>query len=139
MVEKFVAVSELHHREGQRALTVTDIQTRGWYDYDAEITKGRRINQWWPADIPHRFSELCIGLRPAARITRLRCRGRQRTDFRWMKGQRACGSFPARTNHHNLADPHSLRQKQAQSGYFLRRAVRLDYRGRVSQSLIKTR
>jgi len=99
--------------------------------------QSRRITHVCAGRHPARGFRTLHGLPPCARINALGCRGRQRPHrFRWMKPGR-CGSFLLETNT-QLAYPTSLSPETAQSvGIPFGRAVRLDDRGRVMQSLIK--
>ncbi|WP_322866300.1 D-alanine--D-alanine ligase [Aquicoccus sp. G2-2] len=82
MVEQFVPGRELTVgvMDGQ-ALTVTDILTDGWYDYDAKYKAGgsRHI---CPAELPEEIFEACLDYAVRAHEC-LGCRGVSRTDFRW--------------------------------------------------------
>ncbi len=114
MVEKFVAGRELTASVmGQRALTVTDIQTTGWYDYDAKYKAGGSTHVV-PADIPHGIFELCMDYALRAHNA-LGCRGVSRTDFRWDESRGAAGLFLLETNTQPGMTPTSLSPEQAQS------------------------
>ncbi|MBQ0715735.1 MAG: D-alanine--D-alanine ligase [Sulfitobacter litoralis] len=114
MVEKFVAGRELTTTVmGQRALTVTDIQTTGWYDYDAKYKAGGSTHVV-PADIPHGIFELCMDYALRAHNA-LSCRGVSRTDFRWDESRGAAGLFLLETNTQPGMTPTSLSPEQAQS------------------------
>ncbi|MBQ0767472.1 MAG: D-alanine--D-alanine ligase [Sulfitobacter litoralis] len=114
MVEKFVAGRELTTTVmGQRALTVTDIQTTGWYDYDAKYKAGGSTHVV-PADIPHGIFELCMDYALRAHNA-LGCRGVSRTDFRWDESRGAAGLFLLETNTQPGMTPTSLSPEQAQS------------------------
>jgi len=82
MVEAFAPGRELTTTVlGDRALTVTDILTDGWYDYDAKYTPGGSRHVL-PADLPPAIFDACLDY--ALRAHRvLGCRGISRTDFRW--------------------------------------------------------
>ncbi len=82
MVEKYVAGFELTTAvmDG-KALTVTDIQTSGWYDYDAKYVEGGSTHVI-PADIPKDIFDACMDYAERAHKV-LGCRGVSRTDFRW--------------------------------------------------------
>lgn len=114
MVEKFVAGRELTTTVmGQRALTVTDIQTTGWYDYDAKYKAGGSTHVV-PAGIPHEIFELCMDYALRAHNA-LGCRGVSRTDFRWDESKGAAGLFLLETNTQPGMTPTSLSPEQAQS------------------------
>ena len=82
MVEPFIAGKELAVAVlGDRALTVTEIVTEGWYDYDAKYGEGGSRHVV-PAPMPqHAFEE---AMRQAERAhAALGCRGLTRSDFRY--------------------------------------------------------
>ncbi len=87
MVETFAPGRELTTTVmGDRALTITDILTDGWYDYDAKYKPGGSRHVL-PADLPAEITEACLDY--ALRAHRaLGCRGVSRTDFRW---DESCG------------------------------------------------
>ena len=64
-----------------RPLTVTDIVTDDWYNYDAKYKSGGS-EHLVPADIPQEIFDLCINYAVTAHNT-LGCRGITRSDFRW--------------------------------------------------------
>ena len=64
-----------------RPLTVTDIITDDWYNYDAKYKNGGS-EHIVPADIPQEIFDLCINYAVTAHNT-LGCRGITRSDFRW--------------------------------------------------------
>ncbi|CAN0605638.1 unnamed protein product, partial [Ectocarpus sp. 12 AP-2014] len=82
MVEAYAPGRELTTTVmGDRALTVTDILTTGWYDYDAKYKEGGSSHVV-PAEVPQEIFDLCMEY--ALRAHRaLGCRGVSRTDFRW--------------------------------------------------------
>jgi D-alanine-D-alanine ligase len=95
----------------ERALTVTEIVTDGWYDYEAKYAEGgsRHI---LPADIPPAIASACRDF--ALRAHRLLgCRGISRTDFRWDAGQGAAGLILLETNTQPGMTPTSLSPEQA--------------------------
>ena len=75
---------------GDRALTVTEIITQGWYDYDAKYKEGGSRHVV-PADIPSDIFEACLEYALRAHEA-LECRGMSRTDFRWdeARGKEGC-------------------------------------------------
>ena len=62
-------------------LTVTDIVTDDWYNYDAKYKSGGS-EHIVPADIPREIFDLCINYAVKAHNS-LGCRGVTRSDFRW--------------------------------------------------------
>ena len=64
-----------------RPLTVTDIVTDDWYNYDAKYKSGGS-EHIVPADIPQEIFDLCINYAVTAHNS-LGCRGITRSDFRW--------------------------------------------------------
>ena len=64
-----------------RPLTVTDIVTDDWYNYDAKYRNGGS-EHIVPANIPKDIFELCISYAVRAHQS-LGCRGVTRSDFRW--------------------------------------------------------
>ena len=114
MVEKFAAGRELTTTVmGQRALTVTDILTTGWYDYDAKYKEGGSTHVV-PADIPQEIFELCMEYALRAHNA-LGCRGVSRTDFRWDATRGADGLILLETNTQPGMTPTSLSPEQAQA------------------------
>lgn len=114
MVERFVPGRELTTTVlGDRALTVTDILTDGWYDYDAKY-KPDGSRHVVPAEIPADIFEMCLDF--ALRAHRaLGCRGVSRTDFRWDEARGAAGLFLLETNTQPGMTATSLSPEQAQS------------------------
>jgi D-alanine-D-alanine ligase len=97
---------------GGRALTVTDILTTGWYDYDAKYKPGGSTHVL-PADIPAEIFEMCLDY--ALRAHRaLGCRGVSRTDFRWDETRGAQGLVLLETNTQPGMTPTSLSPEQAE-------------------------
>ena len=112
MVEAFAPGRELTTTViGDRALTVTDIVTDGWYDYDAKYKPGgsRHIV---PADIPTEISEACLDYARRAHEA-LGCRGVSRTDFRWDAPRGLEGLILLETNTQPGMTPTSLVPEQA--------------------------
>ena len=64
-----------------RPLTVTDIVTQDWYDYNAKYKTGGS-KHIIPADVPKEIFDLCINYAVRAHYC-LGCRGITRSDFRW--------------------------------------------------------
>ncbi|WP_082688794.1 D-alanine--D-alanine ligase [Ruegeria marisrubri] len=112
MVEQYVAGRELTTTVmGDRALTVTEILTEGWYDYDAKYKPGGSRHVV-PAEIPSDIFDLCMDY--ALRAHRaLGCRGVSRTDFRWDEARGAEGLFLLETNTQPGMTPTSLVPEQA--------------------------
>ncbi len=112
MVEAYVPGRELTASVvGDRALTVTDILTDGWYDYDAKYKPGGSRHVL-PADIPAEIHEACLDF--ALRAHRaLGCRGVTRTDFRWDEARGPGGLIVLETNTQPGMTPTSLTPEQA--------------------------
>jgi D-alanine-D-alanine ligase len=112
MVEAFAPGRELTTAVmGDRALTVTDIITDGWYDYDAKYQIGgsRHII---PADLPSDVFEACLHFAKSAHYA-LGCRGVSRTDFRWDETKGLAGLVLLETNTQPGMTPTSLVPEQA--------------------------
>ena len=93
------------------ALTVTDILTDGWYDYDAKYKPGGSRHVV-PAEIPAPIFDLCLD--HALRAHRaLGCRGVSRTDFRWDESRGADGLILLEINTQPGMTPTSLSPEQA--------------------------
>ncbi len=112
MVETYAPGRELTTTVvGDRALTVTDILTDGWYDYDAKYKPGGSRHVV-PAEIPAEIFDLCMDY--ALRAHRaLGCRGVSRTDFRWDEARGAQGLILLETNTQPGLTPTSLAPEQA--------------------------
>ena len=112
MVEAYIPGRELTVSVlGDRPLTVTDIQTDGWYDYDAKYKPGgsRHIV---PAALPAEIFDLCMDYALRAHHS-IGCRGVSRTDFRWDEAQGAEGLVLLETNTQPGMTPTSLTPEQA--------------------------
>ncbi|MEP3946963.1 D-alanine--D-alanine ligase [Ascidiaceihabitans sp.] len=97
MVETFAPGRELTTTVmGDRALTVTDILTTGWYDYDAKYKEGGSSHVV-PADVPSEIFDLCMDYAKRAHDA-LGCRGVSRTDFRWDEARGVDGLILLETN-----------------------------------------
>lgn len=96
---------------GDRALTVTEIITQGWYDYDAKYKEGGSRHVV-PADIPSDIFEACMNYAVTAHNA-LECRGMSRTDFRWDEVRGLEGLFLLETNTQPGMTPTSLSPEQA--------------------------
>ena len=113
MVETYAPGRELTTTVmGDRALTVTDILTDGWYDYDAKYAPGgsRHI---LPAQIPAEVTAACLDYALRAHNA-LGCRGLSRTDFRWDEARGINGLILLETNTQPGMTPTSLAPEQAQ-------------------------
>ncbi|MAB06397.1 MAG: D-alanine--D-alanine ligase [Rhodobacteraceae bacterium] len=114
MVETFAPGRELTTTvmEG-RALTVTDIITEGWYDYDAKYTEGGSRHEL-PAQVPQEIFDACLDYALRAHEA-LGCRGVSRTDFRWDESRGLDGLILLETNTQPGMTPTSLVPEQAQT------------------------
>ena len=82
LVEAYIPGRELTASVlGDRALTVTEIVTAGWYDYAAKYAPGGSSHVC-PAAIPADVFQACLDMALLAHRA-LGCRGLSRTDFRW--------------------------------------------------------
>ena len=114
MVETFAPGRELTTTVlGDRALTVTDILTDGWYDYDAKYKPGGSRHVV-PADVPQEIFDLCMDYALRAHNA-LGCRGVSRTDFRWDESRGAAGLILLETNTQPGMTATSLTPEQAQA------------------------
>ena len=114
MVEAFAPGRELTTTVvGDRPLTVTDILTDGWYDYDAKYKEGGSRHVV-PADIPQGIWDACMEYAVRAHNV-LGCRGVSRTDFRWDESKGLAGLILLETNTQPGMTPTSLSPEQAQA------------------------
>jgi D-alanine-D-alanine ligase len=112
MVEKFVPGREMTVTVlKDRALTVTDIITEGWYDYHAKYSVGGSRHVV-PADLPAEIFDACLDYALRAH-TALNCRGLTRTDFRWDESLGLAGLILLETNTQPGMTPTSLAPEQA--------------------------
>ena len=112
MVEAYAPGRELTTTVmGDRALTVTDILTDGWYDYDAKYKPGGSRHVL-PADIPAPIFDACMSHALTAHRV-LGCRGVTRTDFRWDPAHGSDGLILLETNTQPGLTPTSLVPEQA--------------------------
>ena len=112
MVEAFAPGRELTTTVvGDRALTVTDIITDGWYDYDAKYKPGGSRHVL-PADIPTEIFDACMDYALRAHAA-LGCRSISRTDFRWDEARGLDGLILLETNTQPGMTPTSLTPEQA--------------------------
>lgn len=112
MVESYAPGRELTCSVmGDRALCVTEIQTIGWYDYDAKYSPGGSRHVL-PADLPPEITAACLD--HALRAHRaLGCRGLSRSDFRWDEARGLAGLVLLETNTQPGMTPTSLSPEQA--------------------------
>lgn len=116
MVEAFapgreLTVTVMDGSEGPQAMTVTDILTDGWYDYDAKYTPGGSRHVV-PAEVPAAIFDACMDY--ALRAHRaLGCRGMSRTDYRWDEARGLDGLILLETNTQPGMTPTSLSPEQA--------------------------
>ena len=112
MVERFVPGRELTVTVmGDRALTVTDIVTEGWYDWQAKYAPGGSRHVL-PAEIPGPVFDACMDMAVAAHRA-LGCRGLSRSDFRWDEGRGLAGLILLELNTQPGMTPTSLSPEQA--------------------------
>jgi D-alanine-D-alanine ligase len=117
MVEAYLAGRELtcsvmgDGPDAPGALTVTDIVTDGWYDYDAKYKPGGSRHVV-PADLPRQIFDACMDMSVTAHRA-LGCRGVSRTDFRWDDSRGIEGLFLLETNTQPGMTPTSLTPEQA--------------------------
>ena len=112
MVETYAPGRELTTTVlGDRALTVTDIITDGWYDYHAKYAPGGSRHEL-PADIPREIFDACMSYALTAHKV-LGCRGLTRTDFRWDEARGLDGLILLETNTQPGMTPTSLAPEQA--------------------------
>lgn len=112
MVETYAPGRELTASVmGDKALTVTDILTAGWYDYSAKYTVGGSSHVV-PAEIPAEIFEACLDYAVRAHDA-LGCRGLSRTDFRWDEARGLAGLVLLETNTQPGMTPTSLSPEQA--------------------------
>lgn len=107
MVEAYVPGRELTVTvmDG-KPVSVTEIITDGWYDYDAKYAEGGSRHVM-PAEIPTEIFDLCMDYAARAHDV-LGCKGVSRTDFRWDDARGADGLFLLETNTQPGMTPTSL-------------------------------
>nr|WP_193789485.1 D-alanine--D-alanine ligase [Salipiger sp. CCB-MM3] len=114
MVETYAPGRELTTTVlGDQALTVTDIITDGWYDYDAKYKAGGSRHEV-PANVPQEIFDACLDYAVRAHKA-LGCRGLSRTDFRWDESRGLDGLVLLETNTQPGMTPTSLAPEQAQA------------------------
>ena len=97
MIEAYVPGRELTVTVvGDRSLTVTDILTDDWYDYDSKYSDGGSKHVV-PAKLPEEIFENCLKYALKAHQV-LGCRGISRTDFRWDESRGLAGLIILETN-----------------------------------------
>ncbi|RQP04270.1 MAG: D-alanine--D-alanine ligase [Paracoccus sp. BP8] len=96
---------------GDRALGVTEIVTKGWYDYDAKYKPGGSTHVI-PAAIPDEIAAACREQAVRAHQA-LGCRGLTRTDFRWDESRGLAGLIILEVNTQPGMTPTSLAPEQA--------------------------
>lgn len=113
MVEQFIPGRELTTTvmDG-KALSVTDILTDGWYDYDAKYKEGGSRHVC-PAKLPQEIFDACLEYALRAHNV-LGCRGVSRTDFRWDESCGLHGLILLETNTQPGMTPTSLTPEQAE-------------------------
>ncbi len=112
MVEAYVPGRELTVSVlDDRPLTVTDIVTDGWYDYDAKYKPGGSRHVL-PAEVPAAIFDACMDHALTAHRA-LGCRGLSRTDFRWDDARGPGGLVLLETNTQPGMTPTSLSPEQA--------------------------
>jgi D-alanine-D-alanine ligase len=112
MVEAFAPGRELTVSVlDDRPLTVTDIITQGWYDYDAKYAPGGS-DHVLPAKVPAEVFDACMSHALTAHRA-LGCRGLTRTDFRWDEARGLDGLVLLETNTQPGMTPTSLSPEQA--------------------------
>ena len=112
MVEAFAPGRELTTTiVGERALTVTDILTDTWYDYDAKYAEGGSKHVV-PAKLPDEIFQACLDYALKAHEA-LGCRSISRTDFRWDETRGISGLILLETNTQPGMTPTSLSPEQA--------------------------
>ena len=112
MIEAFVPGRELTTTVvGERALTVTDILTEDWYDFNAKYLDGGS-KHIVPAKLPKIIFDACLDYAIRAHQV-LGCRGISRTDFRWDEGKGVAGLILLETNTQPGMTPTSLSPEQA--------------------------
>lgn len=112
MIEAYVPGRELTVTVvGDRSLTVTDILTDDWYDYDSKYSDGGSKHVV-PAKLPEEIFEKCLKYALKAHQV-LGCRGISRTDFRWDESKGLAGLIILETNTQPGMTPTSLSPEQA--------------------------
>lgn len=97
---------------GDRALTVTEIFTDGWYDYHAKYSVGGSRHEM-PADVPQEVFDACMEQALTAHKA-LGCRGVSRADFRWDETRGLDGLIMLEVNTQPGMTPTSLSPEQGE-------------------------
>ena len=114
MIEAFAPGRELTTTVvGDRALTVTDILTDSWYDYDAKYTEGGSKHVV-PAQLPDGIFQACLEYALKAHAV-LGCRGISRTDFQGDETRGLKGLVLLETNTQPGMTPKALSPEQAEA------------------------
>ena len=114
MVEAFAPGRELTTTVlGERVLTVTDILTDRWYDYEAKYVEGGSEHVV-PAKLPIDIFSACLDYALKAHEV-LGCRGISRTDFRWDEDRGLDGLILLETNSQPGMTPTSLSPEQTEA------------------------
>lgn len=112
MVEEFIRGRELSVAVmDDKALTVTDILTSGWYDYDAKYMDGGSTHVV-PADLPKDVFAACLDIAERAHKA-LGCKGVSRADIRWDDERGVDGLILLEVNTQPGMTPTSLAPEQA--------------------------
>ncbi len=112
LVEPYIPGRELTVATmGNKSLTVTDILSEEWYDYEAKYKIGGS-KHIVPASIPEHIKKLCLHYALIAH-EKLGCRGVTRTDFRWNEKLGTKGLFVLELNTQPGMTPTSLVPEQA--------------------------
>ncbi len=112
LVEPYIPGRELTVATmGKKSLTVTDILSEEWYDYEAKYKIGAS-KHIVPASIPENIKKLCMHYALIAH-EKLGCRGVTRTDFRWNEKLGTKGLFVLELNTQPGMTPTSLVPEQA--------------------------
>ncbi len=112
LVEEFIPGRELTVSVmNKKPLTVTEIISPGWYDYDAKYKVGGS-SHIVPADIPADVRDACLNYSLLAHNA-LGCKGLTRTDFRWNDTLGIEGLFVLELNTQPGMTPTSLAPEQA--------------------------
>lgn len=112
MVEAFIPGRELTVTVmGERALAVTEIRTKGWYDFEAKYSLGGS-EHILPAPIDKDIENLCLDYALRAHQA-LGLKGLSRTDFRYDESLGSEGLFLLETNNQPGMTDTSLAPEQA--------------------------
>lgn len=113
MVEEYIPGKELTVSVlDNKALTVTEIITKGFYDYSAKYSENGSCHEV-PANIPPTVFEACLKYSEIAHQA-MGCVGLTRTDFRWDETRGLEGLMVLETNTQPGLTPTSLSPEQAE-------------------------